>query len=101
MRARRERLPNPGGNTCYIAWFPLAAVCPPPTRAPLCLACAAWCVHGKAEDGHERTRIMIYGPVVTSRIAYRRRGKENLYPQDGELNWAADHGALVVYDHQR
>jgi hypothetical protein len=30
---------------------------------------------------------MIYGPVRTTRIAYRRRGKENLYPQDAELNW--------------
>ncbi|MGH3199737.1 MAG: ISKra4 family transposase, partial [Streptosporangiaceae bacterium] len=39
------------------------------------------------EDGHERTRVMIYGPVTTSRIAYRKRGKENLCPQDAELNW--------------
>ncbi len=39
------------------------------------------------EDGHERTRVMIYGPVRTSRIAYRKQGKENLYPQDAELNW--------------
>jgi hypothetical protein len=39
------------------------------------------------EDGHERTRVMIYGPVRTSRIAYRKKGKENLYPQDAELNW--------------
>jgi hypothetical protein len=30
---------------------------------------------------------MIFGEVVTSRAAYRRRGKENLYPQDRELNW--------------
>jgi hypothetical protein len=44
-----------------------------------------------AEDGQEHTRIMIFGPVVTSRTAYRGRGKENLYPQDGELNWAAGH----------
>src|SRR5271157_4148463 len=39
------------------------------------------------EDGHQRTRVMIYGPVTTSRIAYRKSGKENLYPQDAELNW--------------
>jgi len=44
-----------------------------------------------AEDGQEHTRIMIFGPVGTSRIAYRRRGKENLYPQDAELNWAVLH----------
>ena len=30
---------------------------------------------------------MIYGPVATSRIAYRKKGKENLYPQDAGLNW--------------
>jgi hypothetical protein len=41
-----------------------------------------------AEDRQDRTRIMIFGPVVTSRTAYRRRGKKNLYPQDAELNWA-------------
>jgi hypothetical protein len=34
---------------------------------------------------------MIFGPVRTSRIAYRRRGEENLFPQDAELNWAAVH----------
>jgi hypothetical protein len=38
------------------------------------------------EDGQEHRRIMIFGPVTTSRTAYRRRGKENLYPQDAELN---------------
>ena len=44
-----------------------------------------------AEAGQEHTRVMVYGPVRTSRIAYRRRGKENLYPQDAELNLAAAH----------
>jgi hypothetical protein len=44
-----------------------------------------------AEDGQEHTRIMVYGPVRTSRIAYRRRGKPNLYPQDADLNWAVLH----------
>ncbi|MDQ2873868.1 MAG: hypothetical protein M3Y33_03245, partial [Actinomycetota bacterium] len=43
------------------------------------------------EDGQERTRVMIFGPVTTSRIAYRRRGTENLYPQDADLNWAVSH----------
>lgn len=43
------------------------------------------------EDGQEHARIMIFGPVATSRTAYRRRGKENLYPQDAELNWAGLH----------
>jgi hypothetical protein len=44
-----------------------------------------------AEDGQEHARVMIFGQVSTSRIAYRKKGKENLYPQDAELNWAAGH----------
>ncbi len=49
------------------------------------------------EDGHERTRVMIYGPVVTSRIAYRKKGKENLYPQDAGLSWGQQsHSAGII-----
>jgi hypothetical protein len=48
-------------------------------------------VRRTAEDGQEHTRVMIFGPVRTSRTAYRRKGKENLYPQDAELNWAGLH----------
>lgn len=44
-----------------------------------------------AEDGQQHARIMIFGLVRTSRIAYRKRGKPNLYPQDAELNWAGSH----------
>jgi hypothetical protein len=44
-----------------------------------------------AEAGQEHTRIMVYGPVRTSRIAYKRHRKPNLYPQDADLNWAAVH----------
>ena len=44
-----------------------------------------------AEDGKEHTRTMVYGAVRTSRMAYRRYHKANLYPQDADLNWAADH----------
>src|SRR5215472_6126521 len=36
------------------------------------------------EAGQERTRAMIFGEADTSRIAYRRKGKPNLYPQDAE-----------------
>src|SRR5258708_31096972 len=39
-----------------------------------------------AEAGQEHTRIMVYGPVRTSRIAYKRHRKPNLYPQDADLN---------------
>jgi hypothetical protein len=31
--------------------------------------------HTTCEDGHERSRVMIFGPVRTSRIAYRRTGE--------------------------
>jgi hypothetical protein len=44
-----------------------------------------------AEDGQEHTRMMVYGPVRTSRIAYKRYRRPNLYPQDADLNWAAGH----------
>ena len=44
-----------------------------------------------AVGGQEHTRIMVYGPVRTSRIAYKRHRKPNLYPQDADLNWAAAH----------
>jgi hypothetical protein len=43
------------------------------------------------EDGKAHTRTMIYGPVRTSRMAYRRHHKPNLYPQDRDLNWAVVH----------
>ena len=35
--------------------------------------------------------MMVYGPVRTSRIAYKRHRRPNLYPQDAELNWATAH----------
>ena len=41
------------------------------------------------EDGHERTRVMIYGGVRTTRMAYGRRGKEKLYAQDAERTGGA------------
>jgi hypothetical protein len=43
------------------------------------------------EDGQEHTRMMVYGPVRTSRIAYKRYRRPNLYPQDADLNWASAH----------
>ncbi|MBV8200202.1 MAG: ISKra4 family transposase, partial [Acidobacteria bacterium] len=44
-------------------------------------------VRRTAEAGQRRTRVMIFGEVVTSRIAYRKKGKPNLYPQDAGLGW--------------
>jgi hypothetical protein len=42
-------------------------------------------------QGQDHTRTMLFGPVRTSRMAYRRHQGENLYPQDGDLNWAVAH----------
>ena len=41
--------------------------------------------------GQDHTRMMLFGPVRTSRMAYRRYHGENLYPQDRDLNWAVGH----------
>jgi hypothetical protein len=43
------------------------------------------------EAGQDHTRMMLFGPVRTSRMAYRRYHGENLYPQDAALNWAVAH----------
>src|ERR1039458_1360871 len=45
-----------------------------------------------AVAGQEHTRTMVFGDVVTERMAYRRHRKPALFPQDGELNWPARHG---------
>lgn len=41
---------------------------------------------GAVETGHRRDLVTIVGTVVVGRFAYRRRGRENLYPADGVLN---------------
>jgi hypothetical protein len=41
--------------------------------------------------GQQHTRVMIYGPVMSERMAYRRYHKSNLYPQDRDLNWSTAH----------
>ncbi len=43
------------------------------------------------EGNKTHTRTMLYGPVRTTRMAYRRYHKPNLYPQDRQLNWAGAH----------
>jgi hypothetical protein len=43
------------------------------------------------ETGKEHSRTMLFGSVRTSRMAYRRHHKTNLYPQDAALNWAGAH----------
>lgn len=55
------------------------------------VADAAGDVRVSTEDGQEHTRMMVYGPVRTSRIAYKRHRRANLYPQDAELNWGTEH----------
>ncbi len=41
---------------------------------------------GGVETGHTRALTTVFGQVRVSRLAYRRRGRVNLYPADGQLN---------------
>ena len=42
--------------------------------------------HGAVEAGHDRTLATIFGEVSVERLAYRRRGEQNLYVADAQLN---------------
>ena len=42
--------------------------------------------HGTVEVGHTRPLMTVFGEVVVRRIAYRKRGRSNLYPADAGLN---------------
>ena len=42
--------------------------------------------HGCVERGHQRPLLSVFGAVGVSRLAYRRRGRENLCPADAVLN---------------
>ena len=46
--------------------------------------------HGRAERGHQRGLLTVFGAVRASRVAYRRRGRENLCPADAALNLPAE-----------
>ncbi len=41
---------------------------------------------GIVERGHDRGLATVFGEVTATRMAYRRRGAENLYPADAVLN---------------
>ena len=41
---------------------------------------------GTVEHGHERALGTVFGKLSVSRLAYRQRGCENLYPADASLN---------------
>ncbi len=61
---------------------------------------------GAVESGHQRPLASVFGEVTVRRLAYRRRGQENLYPADGVLNLAperASHGVrrLVAVESSR
>ena len=43
-------------------------------------------LHRSVEPGHERPLATIFGSVAVTRLAYRRRGEENLYLADAQLN---------------
>lgn len=42
--------------------------------------------HRAVEADHTRTLATVFGEVHVTRLAYRRRGKENLHPSDAALN---------------
>jgi hypothetical protein len=41
---------------------------------------------GAVESGHDRPLASVFGEVTVTRLAYRRRGEENLHVADGVLN---------------
>jgi len=45
---------------------------------------------GSVEAGHERLLMTVFGEVMVSRLAYRRRSCANLHPEDGALNLPAE-----------
>jgi hypothetical protein len=47
---------------------------------------AAGVARRAVEAGHERPLATVFGQVSVPRLAYRRRGEENVYPADGQLN---------------
>lgn len=42
--------------------------------------------HTSVEAGHRRTLATVFGQVEVERLAYRRRGEQNLHPADASLN---------------
>jgi hypothetical protein len=54
------------------------------------VADAAGVPHHAVEAGHARRLATVFGPVVVSRLAYRRRGHHNLHPGDAALNLPAE-----------
>ena len=50
------------------------------------MADAAGAPRGSVETGHVRPLETIFGEVSVTRMAYRRRGEDNLYPADAALN---------------
>ena len=50
------------------------------------------------EDGHQRTRVMIYGPVTTSRIAYRKSAQGEPVPagRGAELGGGSSYSAGII-----
>lgn len=46
--------------------------------------------HGAVEPHHHRPLATVFGEVEVTRLAYRRRGRPNLYPADGALNLPAE-----------
>lgn len=51
-----------------------------------CVSDVAGVEHRAVEAGHERPLATVVGTVIVGRLAYRRRGRTNLYPADAALN---------------
>jgi len=47
-------------------------------------------IHRAVEAGHHRRLVTVFGEVEVTRLAYRRRGRPNLYPTDATLNLPAE-----------
>jgi hypothetical protein len=57
---------------------------------------AAGVTRGAVESGHHRPLGSVFGQVTVSRLAYRRRGQENLHVADGVLNLPAERASHEV-----
>jgi len=51
---------------------------------------AAGVEHRAVEVGHHKVLVTRFGGIVVERVAYRRRGAENLYPADATANLPAE-----------
>src|ERR1039457_7207208 len=51
-----------------------------------CCGCCIRTTRTRAETGHQRGLVTVFGEVTVTRMAYRAPGAANLHPADAELN---------------